>query len=179
MTFLKKIFFVKEDILSKSSYEVLFKTLYAPLCRVVFKIVKEKELAEDIVQEVFIKLWEKKEELTIETSLKSYLYRAAINTSYNHLQKNKRYPMLAIENMEIDDSVSISDKVEAKELEEKINQTLLLLPDACREVFVLSRWEGLSYKEIAETLDISVKTVENQMGKALKIFREQLHNYRK
>ena len=177
MSFLSKIVSTgKTAVLNESSYEELFRTWYTPLCKMIFRILQDKDLTEDIVQEVFIKLWEKRTELKIEVSLKAYLYRAAINASYNHLEKNKRYPKLALEDMsvELKDSSNVEAKVQAEELEKKINESLLALPEACREVFILSRQEGLSYKEIAETLGISIKTVENQMGKALRIFRERL-----
>ena len=177
MSFLKKISFAeKTSVLTENSYEELFRNWYVPLCKMIFRILKDKALTEDTVQEIFVRLWEKRDELKIETSLKSYLYRAAINTAFNVLEKNKRYPRLSVQDMAIEVPVSsgVEQDIHAKELEAKINATLLKLPEACREVFVLSRQEGLSYKEIAETLSISVKTVENQMGKALKVFREAL-----
>ncbi len=177
MSFLKKIISAeKSSVLNESSYEELFKNWYAPLCKLIFRTLKDKALTEDTVQDVFIKLWEKRNELKIETSLKSYLYRAAINATFNIIAKNKRYPKLSIEDMttEISYSSNIEGEIQARELEQKINDTLMTLPEGCREVFVLSRQEGLSYKEIAETLEISIKTVENQMGKALKVFRERL-----
>ena len=176
MSFLKKIFSTEKPVLNESSYEELFRNWYAPLCKMIFRILKDKELTEDTVQEVFVKLWEKRKDLKIEISLKSYLYRAAINAAYNHLEKNKRYSKLTLEDVGAAKSAynNTEADLDAKELETKIKETLALLPEACREVFILSRFEELSYKEIAETLGISVKTVENQVGKALRIFRENL-----
>jgi RNA polymerase sigma-70 factor (ECF subfamily) len=177
MSFLKKIARIeKSSVLNESSYEALFRNWYVPLCKMIFRIVKDKALTEDTVQDVFIKLWEKRNDLKIETSLKSYLYRAAINAAFNTLERNKRYPTLSIYDMatEVATHSTTDDEIHAQELKLKISKTLLELPEACREVFILSRQEGLSYKEIAETLGISVKTVENQMGKALRVFREKL-----
>lgn len=177
MSFFNKILSTGNNtVLNESSYEELFRQWYTPLCKLVFRILQDKALTEDTVQEVFIKLWEKREELKIEVSLKAYVYRAAINASYNHLEKNKRYGKLSLEDMTVDpsDSHTAEAYLHAKELEKKIGEALASLPEACREVFMLSRYENLSYKEIAETLGISVKTVENQMGKALRIFRERL-----
>ncbi len=177
MSFLKNIFSAEGSaVVNERSYEELFRKWYAPLCKMVFRILRDQQLAEDTVQEVFIKLWEKRTELKIEVSLKSYVYRAAINASYNHLEKNKRYAKLALQDMtiELEESATADGQIQAQELEKKISNTLYTLPEACREIFILSRYEGLSYKQIAETLSISVKTVENQMGKALRIFREQL-----
>lgn len=163
-------------VLTESSYEELFRQWYAPLCKLVFRILQDKALTEDTVQEVFVKLWEKRAELKIEVSIKAYLYRAAINASYNHLEKHKRYGKLSLDDMtaEPSDTYTADTQLHAKELEKRIGKALESLPEACREVFILSRYESLSYKEIAETLGISVKTVENQMGKALRIFREKL-----
>jgi RNA polymerase sigma-70 factor (ECF subfamily) len=176
MSFLKKIFSAEDAVLNERSYEELFRKWYAPLCKMIFRLLKDKELTEDTVQDVFIKLWEKRAELKIQISLKSYLYRAAINAAYNHLEKNKRYSKLTLEDVAVTTFAHNTAEADlyGQELETKIKETLLLLPEACREVFVLSRFEELSYKEIAETLGISIKTVENQMGKALRIFREQL-----
>ncbi len=166
----------KKTVLTESSYEELFRKWYTPLCKTVYRLLQDKALTEDTVQDVFVKLWEKRDTLTIELSLKAYLYRAVINASYNHLQKNKRYPKLTLDelNTEVVVPAEVETQLQGKEMEEKIRDILAVLPEACREVFVLSRYEGLSYKEIAETLEISVKTVENQMGKALRIFRENL-----
>jgi len=180
MIFLTNIFSSQAKIvITESSYEELFKTWYAPLCKMIYRIIKDQAQTEDLVQEVYIKLWEKRNSLKINTSLKAYLYRSALNTAYTSLEKNKRYPKLSIETNDTihDSSSNAIDNLNANELENKINQTLLLLPPACREVFILSRNEEMSYKEIAESLEISIKTVENQMGKALKIFREQLKEY--
>lgn len=176
MSFLKKITSTENSsVLNESSYEELFRKWYTPLCKMIFRILKDKGLTEDTVQEIFIKLWEKRNDLKVETSLKSYLYRAAINTAFNILEKNKRYPKLSLEDMTSEVAISsVEGEIHAQELERKINETLMILPEACREIFILSRHEGLSYKEIAETLGISIKTVENQMGKALRVFREKL-----
>ncbi len=180
MIFLTNIFSTQvKPTITESSYKELFNSWYTPLCRMIYRIIKNQDQTEDIVQDVYIKLWEKRDSLKINTSLKAYLYRAALNNAYTYLEKNKRYPKLSIETTDfiIPTHSNTIDDLKAAELETKINQTLLLLPPACREVFILSRQEEMSYKEIAETLEISVKTVENQMGKALKTFREELKMY--
>lgn len=178
MSFLKKFIGSNEALLiTEKSYKDFFTSHYTPLCTLIFRIVKNKDQTEDIVQEVFITLWEKRDSITIETSLKSYLYRSAINRAYTYLEKNKRYPILRIEHLE-NYPTSITEngeRLELNELEIKIETLIQSLPEACREIFLLSRFESMSYKEIAETLLISIKTVENQLGKALRIFREGLN----
>ncbi len=159
--------------------ESLFKTHYAALCRTAFRIVNDRDTAEDLVQEVFMKVWNNRRTLEINSSLKAYLHRSAINTALNYLEKNKRQV-----NMESEDLLNISpashsleEHLSFKEVETRVDEAINALPPACRTIFVLSRYEHLSYQEIANQLNLSVKTVENQMGKALKIMREYLNVY--
>lgn len=156
--------------------EELFKTYYSPLVKLVYRMLKDADVSEDIVQDVFIKVWNNRHNLDENKSIKSYLYRSAINTSLNYIEKNKR----SIQITKIDSSLSsyssnqTEEKVNLKELEKKISIAIDTLPPKCKVIFVMSRYEELSYKEIAETLELSVKTVENQIGKALSIMRELL-----
>ena len=159
--------------------EVLFKTYYASLCRTAFRVVNDRDTAEDLVQEVFVKVWNGRQSLEINTSLKAYLHRSAINTALNYLEKNKRQV-----NVEQDELVNLAassnqleDHMNFKEVESRVEQAIQSLPPACKTIFVLSRYENMSYQEIADTLNLSVKTVENQMGKALKTMREYLKAY--
>lgn len=158
---------------------MFFKTYYQPLCKYAYSFIQDKEEAEEIVQSAFLSVWEKRESLDIKTSLKSYLYTMVRNTSLNVIKHEKikqKYvgEALAVEARSHD---NVAQKVISSELEEKIQQALEALPEQCRLVFKLSRFEELKYTEIAEQLSISVKTVENQMGKALRIMREQLKDY--
>ena len=159
-------------------FESLFNKWYASLCNTVYRIVRNQDAAEDIVQDVFVKLWEKRDELQLLT-IKSYLFRASINTALNYTGKSKLRPLATEESLALapSDRVNADEHLEAEELDKKIITIIDNLPPACKNVFVLSRTEQLSYKEIAITLNISVKTVENQMGKALKLLREQLGDY--
>jgi RNA polymerase sigma-70 factor (ECF subfamily) len=160
-------------------FESLFKKWYAVLCPFVFRVVKDKEIAQDLVQDVFVKLWEKREQIEINTSVKSYLFRACMNAALNHESARKRYNVTNDEaiSLSISDDAATDDSIQLSELEKRINKAIDTLPPACKNVFILSRFEELSYKEISETLQISIKTVENQMGKALKILRVQLNDY--
>lgn len=157
-------------------FEELFKTNYTRLCNAANKILDDRIAAEDIVQEVFLKLWNKREELNAIQSLNSYLYKATINTALNYLESNRRTVRLEIHH-EKDRVIAAEDRYQLNELESKINTAVSELPPKCKVIFLLSRHEGLKYQQIADHLDISVKTVENQMGKALKIMRDRLKPY--
>ena len=159
-----------------SGFEALFQVNYQPLCATSFRIIQDKDIAEDIVQDVFFKLWEKREVLTINTSLKAYLFQSTINQSLNYIRKYKN--ALKRESAYGEDIASHSNFVEMamaqKDAGSKIDGAVNALPEASRTVFVLNRYEQLSYKQIAAKLDISVKTVENHMVKSLKHLRKWL-----
>lgn len=168
--------FLKELILGENSgLESLFKKYYTFLVRFSLQIVKKEDAAEDIVQEVFIKLWDKKDTLEGVQNIKAYLFQATKNSSLNWI-KSKKNNNDSIDLVEFshDSGNNIEEQLAFEETQDKINKALSLLPEKCREVFLLSRNEGKSYKEIADDLSISIKTVENHMGKALKILREEL-----
>lgn len=162
-----------------TAFEMFFKTYYQPLCNYAYSFIQDKDEAEEIVQSTFISVWEKRGTLDIKTSLKSYLYTMVRNTSLNVIKHEKIKQRYVGEALAMDDRTheSVSQSVLSLELEEKIQQAILTLPEQCRLVFKLSRFEELRYAEIAEQLDISIKTVENHMGKALRIMREQLKDY--
>jgi RNA polymerase sigma-70 factor (ECF subfamily) len=161
------------------SFEALFRQYYQMLCSYALRFVKDPDTAEEIVQDLFYKLWEKRAELQINTSVKSYLYSAVHNRCLKFIEhrnvetKYRNYYLL--HESEIDnepgDSASIS------ELQGVIENTLNALPERCSRIFRLNRFEGLKYHEIALKLSISVKTVEANMGKALKLLRKRLKNY--
>lgn len=156
----------------------LFRKYYSYLCKVVFKIIPDTNLVEDLVQEVFYEVWKKKNQIQVNTSIKAYLRRAAVNRSLNYIRDQKikfeqedKVPFLESK------EASIAQKIEAEDLKVLIDRFIDALPERCRIVFVLSRFEDMSYKEIAGELDISVKTVENQVSKALKHLRRALGPY--
>ena len=157
---------------------LLFDEYYEYLCKSIYRVVPDASVAEDIVQEVFMELWKKRESIQITTSVKAYLRRSALNRALNYLRKNKvRFE----EEDQIPDMGSQDaggqTNLEVMELKDRIHAIIDELPERCRMIFGMSRFEEMSYKEIAEALDISVKTVENQMGKALKFLRKELKNY--
>jgi RNA polymerase sigma-70 factor (ECF subfamily) len=160
-------------------FEVLFRQYYQILCTFALKYVNDEDTAEEIVQDLFYKLWEKRMELQVNTSIKAYLFAAVHNRCLKFIKhrdveiKYKNYYLqhkLEIDS-EPDDFASIND------VQSIINQTLHSLPDRCSRIFILNRFEGLKYHEIAKKLSISVKTVEANMGKALKLLRKNLKDY--
>ncbi|WP_181305449.1 RNA polymerase sigma-70 factor [Rufibacter sp. XAAS-G3-1] len=156
--------------------ETLFKQYYALLCRTAVRFTKDTEAAEDLVQEVFCKIWQNREVLEVNTSYKAYLIRSVTNQALNYLEKQKRL-VLAEDTSPFEASLSANTTMEllaGTEMESRIQQALNDLPPQCRLIFEMSRFEELTYKEIAETLQLSPKTVENQMGKALRMLRERL-----
>ncbi len=157
---------------------ILFDDYYEYLCKSIYGVVPDASVAEDIVQEVFMELWKKRESIQITTSIKAYLRRSALNRALNYLRKNK----VGFEEEDQIPDLGSQDtggqtNMEVMELKDRIHSIIDDLPERCRMIFGMSRFEEMSYKEIAAALDISVKTVENQMSKALKILRVRLEPY--
>lgn len=163
-----------------AAFEQVFKTYFKCLHSYAFTILKNDAEAEDIVQRLFVKLWERDEDLhRISGSLNAYLYRAVHNDCLNYLkhQKVKVSHQLHVAYSMKNESEQPAKKIFAAELEQKIQVALNQLPEQCRTIFQMSRFDELKYREIADKLGISVKTVENQMGKALKILRIKLAEF--
>jgi RNA polymerase sigma-70 factor, ECF subfamily len=163
----------------ETAFEMLFRTYYQPLCNYAYTFVQDHDNAEEIVQSTFLQVWEKREVLEIRTGVKPYLYAMVRNACLNVIKHEKvKQQHAAMELATGERSVeSVSRTVMASELEARIYRAMEALPEQCRLVFKLSRFEELKYTEIAEQLGISIKTVENHMGKALRIMREQLKDY--
>lgn len=138
-------------------------------------IIGDNDAAHDVVQEVFVKLWNRKEEMSIILNQKAYLFKSVINASITYLESNKSKVRMG--ELKIESSGRTDSEVLAKELEAKIQIALNGLPPKCKAIFVLSRFEGLKNKEIAQFLGVSLKTVENQMGIALKKMKDELKPY--
>ena len=161
-----------DERMDKDSFENLFREYFSPLISFARKILVDEDDAREVVQKVFINLWEKREEIDLSTSLKSYLFTSVHNRSLNVIRDRKKFSSEEVPDMAGDWDVSA--QIESMELEEKINEALQALPEKCRQIFELNRFDGLKYSEMAAQLEISIKTVENQMSKALKILREKL-----
>jgi len=158
--------------------KVLYDEYYNYICSVVYKMLGDSATSEDLAQEVFLEVWKRRESLDVNLSLRGYLRRVAVNKTLNHIRAKKM-------NFEEEDAVlhvpsnenSTQKVMEAADLQKVINDSIDQLPDKCRVVFGLSRFQEMSYKEISSELGISTKTVENQISKALKLVRKAILEY--
>jgi len=157
-------------------FESLFRSSYVSLVRFAKTMIKDHDTAEEIVQDLFFRLWQDKENLKIESSLNGYLFRSVHNRCLHFIEHNRVIARHAeeISYNQSENQESPSDILNYKELQEKIARIIEKLPERCGKIFTMSRFEGLKYNEIAEKLSVSVKTVEANMGKALKEFRKEL-----
>lgn len=159
-------------------FESLFLKHHAELITLSYKITRDKDSAKDVVQEVFERLWKKRDDLTFGDQIKHYLFKATAHTSLTYLRNNRRvYRIDDFNQLKQIVAPSGYDTVSFKEFELKSRQAIDRLPPQCKTIFLLSRHEGLKYQEIADTLGISLKAVENQMGIALKKLRNNLKPY--
>jgi RNA polymerase sigma-70 factor (ECF subfamily) len=159
----------------ESGLDGLFRRHYVDLCRTADRIVLNETAAEDIVQDFFLVLWQKRNTLPIIDSVRAYLHRSVRNRSLNYLRDQKRIPSGDGEMPVLTSSADeASAPLELAEMQKKVDRAINSLPERCRLVYVLSRFEGLSHKEIGEKMDISSKTVENQMGRAYRFLRDFL-----
>lgn len=156
-------------------FDALFMKHHKELLGLSYNIVRDRDAAKDIVQEVFVKLWKNKDSLEFNEKIKHYLFKATAHTSLNHLRSQRKYYRLEDFEQVKDLAVqSGSETVTFRELELRSRQAIDRLPPQCKAIFILSRHEGLKYQEIADSLGLSIKTVENQMGIALEKLREDL-----
>jgi RNA polymerase sigma-70 factor (family 1) len=158
-----------------SAFEVLFKKMYSPLCVFCLKFVSVNEVAEELVSDVFYTIWKNRNKIKV-SAPKAYLFTAVRNKAYDHLRAVKRSVWCDIReasDVPVEDSNS-EDLLIHEELSKHLEQTIALLPKQCRLIFELSREHGMKYKDIATMLNISIKTVETQMGRALKHLRRRV-----
>lgn len=159
-----------------SAFDSIFRTWYASLVRLAEGLLREPMAAEEVVQDVLLELWRRRAVLVVEDSLRAYLFRSTRNRALNHIRRRRveqrgEPQVLRI----VQERTETADAAAGEaELAQAIDEAVRALPERCREVFQLSRAHGLRYTEIATVLGISVKTVEAQMGKALRLLRERL-----
>lgn len=164
---------------NKEIFEEIYRLHYIPLCNYCAFYVGRMEDAEEIVQNLFLHLWVKRSEIHIRVSLQSYLHRAVKNESLNFLNHQKMKQKYVAQKIKLNGNPfpSVQHTLEKEELEILIRQSILKLPENRRKIFEMSRFEGLKYSEIAKKLSVSVKTVETQMSRSLKILRKSLKDY--
>lgn len=156
-------------------FESLFRELFKPLCSFAMKYVKDLDDAKGLVHEAFVTVWEKFDSLPENTNYRSYLYTAVRNRSLNFIRDRKKQVDLSL--IPEERLAEETNALEVSELELEIEIGIQSLPEKCREVFEMNRREGLKYAQIADTLGISLKTVEAQMSKALSVLRVHLHEF--
>ncbi|WP_162558757.1 RNA polymerase sigma-70 factor [Robertkochia solimangrovi] len=166
------------------AYETLFQLYFDKLHHYAWSYLEDAEEAREIIQNVFFKLWKKRTDLKVDMNLNAYLFKMTRNECldyFKHLKVKTRYRdeiqkerlKLNVASLQDDPSQMFIES----ELNKKVNSLINRLPDACREVFIKSRFEGLKYHEIAAEMNISPKTVENQISKALRFLRQELQDY--
>jgi RNA polymerase sigma-70 factor (ECF subfamily) len=162
----------------ETTFESVYRHFLKPLHIYAISILKDEDVAKGMVQNVFLKLWERRERLNLRGSIQAYLYGAVYHECLNNLRHGKvkvNHQMHVAYNAK--NTEESHSGIELLELKEKLQIALNELPERCRTIFQLSRFEELKYQEIADQLGISIKTVEGQMGKALRILRLKLVDY--
>jgi len=163
---------IKED--DETAFKYLFETYYVSLYRLAFFYIKKDMVAEEITLDVFTAFWEKRKTIEIQISIKAYLITSTRNRSMNYIRDNKS--IYTTDDLSLLDSTIEEYSLEMKELEQLIDAAISSLPDKCKQVFIKSRTENLTNREIASQMNITTKTVEAQITKALKHIREHLGN---
>ena len=161
-------------------FERLFEKYYGPLCHHADKLLKDMDTAEDLVQDFFYHFWKNRETFNLKLSLNAYMYQSIRNNALHHLEHlavRKRYAEQVSGEYKGEAAADFQPDAELNDLGKAINATLQQMPERCSRIFRMNRFEGKKYREIAEILSISVKTVEADMGKALQMFRKSLKEY--
>ena len=160
-------------------FESIFHSYYKELVLYAVRFVELQEEAEEIVQNLFVEIWNKRKELNVHTSLRAYLFGSVRNTSLNYIKHKKvEYKYREYNDFHIkNENYTEKDILVEEELSSRIENAIEKLPPERKKIFIMSRFEQLKYKEIAQKLNVSIKTVENQMGRALKFLKEELSEF--
>ena len=164
---------------NKDAFVNLYKLYYKPLCKYAFNLLKDLDLAEETVQDIIYKIWERRETLNIPEHLKEYLFKAVFNSCMNQI-KNKMNDASQLKQMTYhltNENPDFKDLIVLKELEDSIKEAIESLPEKSKIVFKMNRFEGLTYADIASKLNITVKGVEYHMSNALKQLAVDLKDY--
>jgi RNA polymerase sigma-70 factor (ECF subfamily) len=170
---------ISSNQLNELTLETLFRDHFTGLCQFAVGYVKDDEAAKEIVQDAFVNLWEKRHTIDLSKPVKSYLSTTVRNKCLNYLRDHKKFSsdLLALENLSHEVIYDQPDKLVESDLRHQISRAIEDLPEKCREIFQLSRYQHMKYQQIADELQISVKTVETQMSKALQHMRLRLSEY--
>jgi RNA polymerase sigma-70 factor, ECF subfamily len=168
----------------KKSFEMLFHRFHDSLCLYSFRIIRNEEAAEEIVNDVFFKIWIKREQIQINYSIRQYLYRSVFNASTDYIRQNislSQYTFVVIDEL-INETVGTNEEhiinlFENDALQKDFMNAIDQLPPQCKIIFCLSRFDLLTYNEISEKLNISVNTIKTQMSRALDSLRKDLEKY--
>jgi RNA polymerase sigma-70 factor (ECF subfamily) len=161
-----------------AAFEALFHAEHAALCAFAYRYLKARDLAEEIVQEVFLFIWERRKTWDVRSSVRSYLFTAVRNAAVSYLRHERVVRRRERDALELFQIPSVHADLEEAEILAAVQRAVGRLPERCRLVFTLQREQGLTYAEVAEVLGISPKTVEVQMGRALKSLRKSLAHLR-
>lgn len=164
----------------EQQFEQIFKANFSALVRVAYAIVHDQDQAKDIVQQSFVRFWDKKDTVDIDDNIAAYLKRAVINTALNHLEKQKRVYLEEdfSHYLKVSEQNDLDDETRLAVIRKVTKQAIEQLPEKCQLVFSLSRYEGMTNQEVADYLKISVKAVEKHISKAIKDLRIVLKPYR-
>lgn len=166
-------------MITEKQFEEMFRSFFADMCNVAYTVLKDKDLSHDIAQQVFINVWDKRDDLNFDVSAFSYLRRSTINLSLNHIEKHGKEVLESDFTQTRFDGDVVSDRSDylPGEVDEAIKRAVEKLPQKAQTVFSLSRFQGMSNQEIADNLGISVKGVEKHISKSLKDLRFLLKPY--
>lgn len=167
---------------NRDIFNMVFKSFYSILVSFARDLLKSYDLAREVVQEIFVRLWENHTRINIQTSLKAYLYKSVNNACLNYMRNNKRSIVQPVdvvhlhylEDLVADDSNWLNTPGQLEMMEANLRKAIDHLPDQCRQIFLLCRFEHLTYPQIAEKLSVSLSTVKTQMGRAMAKLKEAL-----
>ena len=162
----------------RESFNQVFRRYYSPMVRFCIRYVADSDLASEIVQDLFVKLWSNREKISFNTSFESYMLTSVRNSALTYINKERSHAEANLRVFsEESDNTDPSETLQSNNLEESYRKILKDMPEKRREVFLASRYDGLKYSEIAEKLGISQKTVEAQMSAAIKQLKDGLNAY--
>lgn len=166
---------LEENSISAENFQVVFKTYFGPLCNYVNSYIRNWENSREIVQGTFLKLWENKDSIVIDSSIKSYLFSASRNRMIDFIRSDKKKSDY-LQNMDFDEAEEKIEDFNSYLVRQEIVKSLDKLKPKMKQIFSLSKIEGLTYSEIASYLDISKRTVEDNVARALILIKEDLKN---